>query len=142
MGQGEFSPRPWGCTVQGSAVSRGEAILPTPVGLYPHHRRRKMTELHSPHARGAVPVPEFMNWGPLTFSPRPWGCTARTRLMSDVPCILPTPVGLYPTSLPRQIRVSNSPHARGAVPERKMPNAITRKFSPRPWGCTNAVTWL
>ena len=45
-------------------------------------------------------------------------------------------MGLYPdTRCICNIRV-HSPHARGAVPERPGTSALRRRFSPRPWGCT------
>ena len=57
--------------------------------------------------------------------------------------ILPTPVGLYLDVEAFGRDSTDSPHARGAVPDSLASVEPPRAFSPRPWGCTwEAPNWL
>ena len=48
-----------------------------------------------PHARGDVPDVLRALYQPITFSPRPWGCSEVAGGGDYIPRVFPTPVGMF-----------------------------------------------
>ena len=71
----DFSPRPWGCSVAPRPGAGQGSLLPTPVGMFRRSRASSSRPATSPHARGDVPCSVAWQSQPLSFSPRPWGCS-------------------------------------------------------------------
>ena len=70
-----FSPRPWGCSVNGLGEITLSTVFPTPVGMFRRRGRRGRHRLGFPHARGDVPRVTAQASASTRFSPRPWGCS-------------------------------------------------------------------
>ena len=71
-----FSPRPWGCSVGSVVRALRHDLFPTPVGMFRSARGSSIRAGSFPHARGDVPHYDRAQGGFVSFSPRPWGCSA------------------------------------------------------------------
>ena len=109
------SPRPWGCFYPLPERCAPCSVFPTPVGVFLQKRAFELSNNGLPHARGGVSSAKSSSIHCRTSSPRPWGCfyvliknKSRTR-------VLPTPVVVFPMSIPASQIVTGLPHARGGV---------------------------
>ena len=131
-----FSPRPWGCSGGWAHEGAGGELLPTPVGMFRSAMTQTKRNKTSPHARGDVPFAKSFSPQKNAFSPRPWGCSALSRLGGAWGRLLPTPVGMFRVRPPAHDADRASPHARGDVPWPGFFQTMLTSFSPRPWGCS------
>ena len=134
-----FSPRPWGCSDDQSEKMDEQKLLPTPVGMFRGARRAGRRSPASPHARGDVPAVEDARCRLSGFSPPTWGYSAGENRRQDARALLPTPVGMFRRPDSRQCHEGPSPHARGDVPPAVEWVRGQIRFSPRPWGCSEAT---
>ena len=131
---GRSSPRPWGCFCWYRLRGPGEAVVPTPVGVFPMPRRWCAGPGSRPHARGGVSAALRYLSRMLRSSPRPWGCFhARVFSPSEL-IVVPTPVGVFPSVDPYLGPRHGRPHARGGVSSIQGRGLATIWSSPRPWG--------
>src|SRR5690606_32830989 len=94
-GEGESSPRAWGCTVTAYSEEDEGVVVPTRVGVYRRWASPAVWIHGRPHARGGVP-PATMPWSVVNrSSPRAWGCTVRDDTPPTVTLVVPTRVGVY-----------------------------------------------
>ena len=130
----EFSPRPWGWSVNRSRLASRLEVLPTPVGMVRFKRAAPRGPSRSPHARGDGPSTAPARNDALKFSPRPWGWSGMAEVCKIHPDVLPTPVGMVRWRWSAGWTESGSPHARGDGPTVRLSGAALIAFSPRPWG--------
>ncbi len=132
-----FSPRMWGCTGKWNTLQGDEFVFPTHVGVYRTPSPSTLRTPRFPHACGGVPMywkfPDILT----KFSPRMWGCTDRSRVLSHHGTVFPTHVGVYRSLLFVFHRDSCFPHACGGVPLDTVVLWLLHLFSPRMWGCTS-----
>ncbi len=92
---GQSSPRPWGCFCLMQAITAGNEVFPTPVGVFPAARLVSRCLPRLPHARGGV-SPLAMHLGLFDWSsPRPWGCFELCSICFARSSVFPTPVGVF-----------------------------------------------
>ena len=157
LGQ-QFSPRTWGCSGvvevqdcprsvfpthvgcsgQTSATIFARAVFPTHVGMFrvPLLRTAKTG---FPEARGDVPANKLRSWAISMFSPRTWGCSARTAGTRCAMQVFPTHVGMFRLSASMLNPTDCFPHARGDVPSIEPTLRRGNWFSPRTWGCSGDI---
>ena len=93
--QVKFSPRTWGCTLQGNLKPSSATVFPTHVGVYLAEKLEKDLFEGFPHARGGVPYMFHPFEKPSPFSPRTWGCTVKGVGSGPIAQVFPTHVGVY-----------------------------------------------
>ncbi len=69
-----------------------------------------------PHARGDGPYWHINAFGNASFSPRPWGWSARDVVSQFGFGVFPTPVGMVRRDDIERINANRFPHARGDGP--------------------------
>ena len=136
----EFSPRPWGCSLEDLGFLKSEFVFPTPVGMFRARRSRRGAGTSFPHARGDVPRSRNRPGRRAAFSPRPWGCSVRRVALRRCADVFPTPVGMFRPIQSTPFAGKRFPHARGDVPFAPIYPLIDDMFSPRPWGCSVDLT--
>ena len=87
-----------------------------------------------PHARGDGPQRAPCPVTSRAFSPRPWGWSVVDLDGFGFGGVFPTPVGMVRPLRCGRCRGCGFPHARGDGPRGGRGNALSRRFSPRPWG--------
>ena len=129
------SPRPWGCFYDTGKFPIHLPVFPTPVGVFPTHRKGPHHEQRLPHARGGVS--QFFKLVDLLrpSSPRPWGCFCGGHVGFPRLIVFPTPVGVFLSPRAQRGIPPRLPHARGGVSRRRRCCATPWSSSPRPWGC-------
>ena len=131
-----FSPRPWGCSGEVVGFEKRALVFPTPVGMFLHLASSTFIMTSFPHARGDVPRGDAGHLHVEVFSPRPWGCSEFERNSLRIYAVFPTPVGMFRGRILNFSNEISFPHARGDVPNYHKANRKVKKFSPRPWGCS------
>ena len=116
-------------------LQRGQAVFPTPVGVFLHCVRLPETRVSLPHARGGVSVKLVINGKHIQSSPRPWGCFSPMTGVALPAPVFPTPVGVFPKNTKSNGVTLGLPHARGGVSIRTTNQSRWQQSSPRPWGC-------
>ena len=89
-----FSPRAWGWSGNLKSEIRDLKVLPTRVGMVRFCLAAAATSFCSPHARGDGPTMTLDSPRRTLFSPRAWGWSDRYAVVSTLPHVLPTRVGL------------------------------------------------
>ena len=68
-------------------------------------------------------------------SPRSWGCFLRIKRDWLPPLVFPTLVGVFPKKAALGGLLGCLPHARGGVSRAEYATFLSRRSSPRSWGC-------
>jgi len=130
----EFSPRAWGWSAPRQPLRRGDAVLPTCVGMVRRSWLESRRATSSPHVRGDGPDWEAWKASPEAFSPRAWGWSDLSSSVSPNKLVLPTCVGMVRGLPLPSSPCPCSPHVRGDGPRNPLYGGRAIQFSPRAWG--------
>ncbi len=138
----QYSPRPWGWTAVVPGAAPARRVFPTPVGMDRTMTADEVCCACIPHARGDGPRCGCLTWPPLWYSPRPWGWTVFAHPPVLAAAVFPTPVGMDRWRGEQTRWQRGIPHARGDGPAAENCGGDNPRYSPRPWGWTDAMTRL
>ncbi len=131
----ESSPRLWGCFYISARQAWGDAVFPTPVGVFLLIVVSAEPEPSLPHACGGVSPCAAAVAISTASSPRLWGCFFNLWRAYDRESVFPTPVGVFLASASGRMAACSLPHACGGVSPVRVHHAAANESSPRLWGC-------
>ncbi len=134
----ESSPRLWGCFYISARQAWGDAVFPTPVGVFLLIVVSAEPEPSLPHACGGVSPCAAAVAISTASSPRLWGCFFNLWRAYDRESVFPTPVGVFLASASGRMAACSLPHACGGVSPVRVHHAAANESSPRLWGCFRA----
>ena len=129
------SPRSWGCFLPTTGDPKSSVVFPTLVGVFLCFIDSRRIGTGLPHARGGVSDATcicFTEWG---SSPRSWGCFSVSGRSSGSIPVFPTLVGVFLYARSSLFFTGRLPHARGGVSTWRQPKMVSKRSSPRSWGC-------
>ena len=128
------SPRTWGWSARGAALTCPDEVLPTHVGMVRPPAAAVLRGRCAPHARGDGPPSAKPRVEDARCSPRTWGWSVVQRHGEPRVAVLPTHVGMVRRSAAGSRTTCCAPHARGDGPSRARPGGVVIRCSPRTWG--------
>ena len=136
----QSSPRTWGCFFIFYWLDVYIDVFPTHVGVFLVQALDGVLFLRLPHARGGVSGAQFLASPNRRSSPRTWGCFSAEKIAKEEYKVFPTHVGVFPLNHYQIAGGLCLPHARGGVSRLVRLHGISRRSSPRTWGCFPVAT--
>ena len=135
-GQGQFSPRTRGCSLQNGVQAASFQVFPAHAGMFLHRMPDHGCGAGFPRARGDVPIGggDFLKL--RKFSPRTRGCSSRVTRAKQSPPVFPAHAGMFLIHPHTHMSTRSFPRARGDVPINNHSLSFLSVFSPRTRGCS------